>query len=367
MNNRDAILQSIKENLNSGKINIVFTPKGVDSESLLLTDLKSFIEKNFENSIIFYSSGSEKQYSVELFDSVISSNKKAFLLIDDLSQFNDPNSIINTFYGNKNINVIATTSINVEKLAGKDMTDIRGRYISYFYPPYLYGDDYDTSKKSIRNMFRLYFSDYRHKENAKKLYMYVLNHSGELLTLRKIYSECGVGISLVTFINIFNYLRDSGLFYLLTRINLNDLTELDYGFVLYPCRCFDILSSEIDVDEQKRQKIYYESSLVAKVLYDNQIIHRAFHVKRGIADGKRVSIQLSDSFLIKSNNQSILLKFSFPGDNDKSLELFKEYKGNIQKMIVFYNDSGFRQDEHGIIKCGIKHVLEKGVFSYGNI
>ena len=100
MNNRDAILQSIKENLNSGKINIVFTPKGVDSESLLLTDLKSFIEKNFENSIIFYSSGSEKQYNVELFDSVISSNKKAFLLIDDLSQFDDSNSIINTFYGN---------------------------------------------------------------------------------------------------------------------------------------------------------------------------------------------------------------------------------------------------------------------------
>ena len=64
MHNRDVILQSIKENLNSGKINIVFTPKGVDSESFLLTDLKSFIEKIFENSIIFYSSGSRKQYDM---------------------------------------------------------------------------------------------------------------------------------------------------------------------------------------------------------------------------------------------------------------------------------------------------------------
>lgn len=367
MYNRDVILQSIKENLNSGKINIIFTPKGVDSESFLLTNLKTFIEKTFENSIIFYSSGSGKKYDMELFDSVISSNKKAFLLIDDLSQFDDPNSIINTFYGNKNINVIATTSINVERLAGKDMTDIRGRYISYFYPPYLYGDDYDTSKNSIRNMFRLYFSDYRYKEYAAKLYTYILNHSGELITLRKIYSECGADTSLVTFTNIFNYLHDSGLFYMLTRINLNNLTELDYGYALYPCRCFDILSSEMKMDEHKRQKIYYESSLVARVLYDNQIIHRAFHVKRGIADGKRVNIQLSDSFLIKSNNQSVLLKFSFPWDNDKSLELFKEYKGNIQKMIVFYNDSGFQLDDYGIIKCGIKHVLEKGVFSYGDI
>lgn len=363
MYNRDAIFQSIKTNLNSGKMNIIFTPKGVDSESFILTDVKSFIERDFENSVIFYSSGSEKQYDMNLFDSVVSSNKKAFLLINDLSQFDNPLSIINMFYGNKNITIIATTSIAIERLAEKDITDIRGRYVLYFFPPFLYEDDHNININSIHNLFRFYFADFRHEKIAIQLYKYILINSGEILSIRNIYSKCGAGVSLVTFISIFNYLHDSGLFYNLSRIDLNNFTELDYGFALYPTRCFDIFSEEIQMDEQKRQKIYYESLLIAKSFYDNQIIYRAFHIKRGVSNGKRINIQLNDSFLIKGKSQNILLKFFFPWDDDESLKLFKEYKGNIQKMVIYSNDSDFHLDERGIINCGINKALQKGVLS----
>ena len=367
MVNRNNILYSIKENIGSGKINIIFTPKGVNSESFILKDIKGFIEKNFEDGIIFYSTAESSRIDMDLFSTIVSSNKKVFVLLNDLSLFKDPLSIINIFYGNKNINVIATTSVHIKRLAGSDMTDIRGRYISFFYPPFLFGDEVDMDKSTIKGMIENNFSDYKHKIIAKNIYQYLLPRVGQILSFRDIYSNCGNSVSLVTFVDIINYLHDAGLFYILPRVEIDDFEEMDYGYSFYPTRCFDVLSKEVEIDDYQRQKIYFDSLLVAKAFYDNQLIYRAYHTKRAGVDGKRINVQLSNCFLVKKNNQYVLLKTNYYQDNDRSMQMYLKYKGNIQKIIVSNGDMNFHIDESGIVRCGIKYILEKGIFSYGGI
>ena len=372
MNNiqiRHNILSSIKENIGSGKINIVFTPKGVNSEAFLKKDLRNFLEKNYENCVISFSNGHTTGYDIDLFNSFISSNKKVFVLLNDLSKFEQPIGIINMFYGNKNIDVIATTSLSIKRLSGKNISDIRGRYISYFYPPFLYGDEINDHQDSIAFLFNLYFLNYKHIKIAKKLYFFLLNHVGQILSFRQLYSECGNGISLVTFVGIVNYLHDSGLFYLLTRIELGTFNEMDYGFAFYPTRCFDIFSEDEEVKLNKAQRLkgYYDSLLVAKAFYDNQTIYRAFHIKKETIDEKRINVQLSNCFLIRNKNQYVLVKTDYYSEDDRLLNIFKKYKGNIQKIIVDETDRGFQLNSDGIIECGISFLLKKGIFSYGGI
>ena len=365
MNSRKILLDKIKENIGSRKVNIVFIPKGIDSEAFLMNDVKNMLEENYEDCVISYSVSTGKD-DMNFLNSFISSKRKVFIMLNDLSQFSDPLSIINMFYGNTNIDVIATTSINIKRLAGKEITDIRGRYISYFYPPYLYGDNIDE-RDTIDKMFEQYYYDYRYSELSREIYFYILNHVGQVLSFRDIYSHCTNNVSLVTFVDIINYLHSVGLFYILPRIEIDSSNELNYGYVFYPCRAYDILSGEIKLDNSKRLKAYYDSMLVAKVFYDGQLIWSAFYVKKETFNGKRVNVQYNNCFLIKNDNQRVLLKPNYYSNNEKNLNMFIKYKGNIQKIIVSDNDRRYHMDIDGTLKCGIKYILEKGVFSYNGI
>ena len=90
-------------------------------------------------------------------------------------------------------------------------------------------------------------------------------------------------------------------------------------------------------------------------------------MKKETFNGKRVNVQYNNCFLIKNDNQRVLLKPNYYSNNEKNLNMFIKYKGNIQKIIVSDNDRRYHMDIDGTLKCGIKYILEKGVFSYSGI
>ena len=363
---REKILSSLKTNIGSGRVHIIFTPKGVDAESFLLNDVKVFLERNYENCIISYFDGSAARYQISLFNSLVSSNR-VFVLIHDLSRHDDPTSLINTFYGNKNIDVIVTTSVQIERVAGKDITDIRGRYDSYFCPPYLYGDEINDGERAIKTLFDLHYGDYKFKDIAERVYHHILLHVGETMSYRRLFASCGEGVSLATFVEIINTLRDTGLIYVLRRTETDDFKEVGHGYAFYPSRCFDALSEELDIDDGQKKKGYYDSTLVAKALYDGQKIWKAHHPSRQTSGSKRPMTYLNDCFLLSNLRQYVLVKTLYNDANDAGMNLFLKQRGNIKKIIASDSDEGFFVNEDGILTCGIKHLLDKGVFSFGGI
>lgn len=367
MKKRKTILNLIRDNVGSGKVNIIFTPKGIDGESFLINDLSSFLKEVFPNCFISFIRDNTRTYELDLFNSFIDADKNFFILINDLSLFKDPLSIINMFYGNKNINVIATTSVNIKQLSGKNITDIRGRFINYFYPPFLYGDELDDNSVSSSELFNKYFANYKFKSLAQKIYSTIVEDAGDVLSFRTLYKACHNETSLVTFVEIMNYLHDAGLFYLLPRVEIDNHEELDYGYVYYPTRCYDILNLSTNPNMSQKLKAFYDSLIVARAFYDNQTISRAFHTSRETISSERVFVKLNNCFLIKNDDETVLLKTNYFNDNDISTNMFVNYKGKIQKILVDDSNTAFHLDEKGILRCGVKYILEKGIFSYGDI
>lgn len=367
MKKREVILNSIKDNIGSGKVNVIFTPKGIDGESFLLNDLSSFLKELFPNCFISFIRDNTRTYELDLFNSFVDIDRNFFILINDLSLFKDPLSIINMFYGNKKINIIATTTVNMKRLSGKNITDIRGRYINYFYPPYLYGDEIDDNNISYSSLFEKYFANYKFKSLAQKIYSKIVEDAGDILSFRTLYQVCRNETSLVTFVEIMNYLNDAGLFYLLPRVEIDDLEELEYGYAYYPTRCYDILKLSTNPNINQRIKAYYDSLIVARAFYDNQIITRAFHASRETISAERIFVKLNNCFLVKNKGETILLKTHYFDEDDISTNMFVNYKGKFQKIIVDGSDDAFYKDKKGILRCGVKYILKKGIFSYGNI
>ena len=360
---RANILNFIKKNIDSGKVNIIFTPKGVDSEFFLMNDLRKFLENNFDNCLISYTSAYFQEFDLKLFNSFITTNRKIFVLINDLSKYKNPLSIIEMFYGNENINVIATTSISIKRLAGKNETDVRGRFNLCFYPPFLYGDECNIdSSDSIKKLFELYFYDYKYCQLARQIYLFLLRNVGLNISYRDIYANCGSGISLVTFVDVVNYLNDCGLFYIIPRKRLDSSEPMNYGYAFYPCRSQDILSKELDANDAYRTKAYFDSMVVAKLLYDKCKIFKAFSFRRKMIGEKRVIVYSNDGILIKKGNREVFLKTIYFDKDNTNFEMPFNFKGNIQKMLAFYNEKAAHFNESGIVKCFIKQILEKGVF-----
>ena len=367
MQNRNRLLDHIDENLGAGKAHIVFTPKGVDSESFLLEGLKKRLEKEYKNSTFFYFTGEDALQKIAVLGTVLATKEKVFVLINDLSHSSDPLSIINSCYANNAIEVIATTSVSVKGLSGKNMTDIRGRYISYFYPPFLYGDERDANRKSVNKFFDLCFGDYKYKDIALEIYRYMLSRVGQLYSFREIYSSRKFEVSLVTFMTIANHLLYTGLVYMLTRVEISNLSEVDYRYAFYPSRAFDLLDEEVPLNKDERGTAYYDSLLVAKAFYDDQRIYRAIHLINQTADHKDNLGPLSRCFYIEDKNQRVLLKTDYCASDQRSMAIFQKFKGNIQKIIVSSGNRSFYMDDKGILKCGIQHLLREGVFSYGSL
>lgn len=363
MNKREKILDFIKGEVGSGRPIIIFTPKGVDSESFLTNEVKPFLEENFNNCLISFSSAFSSEIDYRLFNSIASSDRKTFILIDDLSLYKNPLSIIQMLYGNNNVDVIATSSVLPSFLAGKDETDIRGRYSLCFYPPFLYGDELNNNQNyNIKDFFDHYFYDYRYKKVAQKIYLYILKNIGQILSIRDIYLKCGEGVSLVTFVNIINYLKDSGLFYVLNRIKLDSLQTMNYGFAFYPCRAQDIMAKELDVDDLYREKAFYDSLILARAFYDGDEIYKAVYFKKVTVGNKRINVNLNDCFLIKNGNKQLLMKTKFNKDNSSDSDMFLKCRCNIQKVIIYNNHRNSIVDSNGIIRCSVYDIVNKGIF-----
>ena len=364
MNNREKIYSFLKEYIGNGEVKVIHTPRGFDTTSFLINDIKPFLIANYDNPIIYLVDKKNSDVKFEVLDSLVSLNRKVFIMLDKLETYPFLISLIAGYYGNNNIDIICTSSLSISYLVKDRLSDIRGRYRSIFYPPHLYGDKLD--KKDINNLYYLFksiYSNYKYIEEAYSIYHFILQNIGNILSYRTIYKHVKTKLSLMTFIQVVEYLIHAGWLYKIPIMNLSTKKELTYKFKLYPTHGDHIFLDELNIDIDKRNKNYYDSLLVAKYLFNDISIFSNYFVERKF---KKRNV-FSNAFLIKAKYNQYLLMLKYENTNELEIQMFYNLKVGIQKVLASSNSIKKVFDSRGVLRCSLEQIFLEGAIIYERI
>ena len=353
-------IYQILNNAWNGKANVITCNRCVDIDSIFNMIQKEFEKQNESCLYVRYSKDNVSSNNIlhqinDLMD-LLKGNRIVFL-INTLSDCMYPEAIINSFYGNKNVTAIITTDISIEYYLKDKDTQIRGRYNSYFYVPQLYDEIATTSNFHLDPLQR--FSS---PNEAAKLYQYILNRSGEVLSFRSIYEAGVVYKSLPFYIEAIIYMINSGMLYCLNRVDIKEGKALFSGVVFYPTFISDLEIS--DIPFEKKSRVKNEAFLVAKMISEGYSIDRAIsHFVEVNASEKRIRVEFNRGFLITHHDRQCVIKID--NNNVEEMERFKKSKRNIPHMIAVPGKMELRIDKDGVAYCGLVNLLTKGLNGYG--
>lgn len=356
------IVKDIVNNLWNGKANIVQINRSMAINDFLMCELKEVIIETKGNCFFFEVNPSAIKRD-DLLDNIkktmdLLKDNKAVFIIDDLFYYNGPQAIINAFYGKKNITAIITTYIDVAYGLKNNDTQIRGRYNNYFLVPELYNDNIKSDNYHLEAL-----SDFASKEEASKIYKYLVSHSGQVLSCRQIYNSVKVNKTLNFYIRAINYMKMAGMIYVLDRVEIKKGKRLSSGVIFYPTYVSDI--DKADLPHEKKFKLKNEAYLVAKMVSDNYKVYRAISYYKDIVDGKkRTRIEFNRGFLIEYYDRKCVIRIDF-GDDDESINRFKKAQNSIPHLIAVLGHMELKVDKDGIAYCGLETLFDKGLNGYG--
>ena len=356
------IIKDIVSNLWNGKANVIQINRSMDVSELLLHDIKNAIEETHEHCFFFYSNPGNTKTD-ELMDNIkktmelLKDNKMVFI-IHDLFYYNAPQAIINAFYGKKNITAIITTDIDVAYGLKNNDTQIRGRYTKYFLPPEMYGEKVDTNSYHLEAL-----SHFFSKKEASEIYKYLVGHCGEVLTYRNLYDAKIVHKTLPFYIEAINYMYNAGMLYMLDRVEIKEGKKLSSGVVFYPTYVSDI--DLTDLPYEKRFKLKNEAYLVAKMLSDDCMVHRAISYYMETVDAKyKRRVEFNRGFLIEYYDRKCVIRIDY-GEDDETIKRFRKAKNSIPHLLAVLGHMELRVDKDGMAYCGLETLFEKGLNGYG--
>lgn len=358
----NVILDKILNDLGNGKAKIIECNKENDVKNFLFFEVKNEIKERLNNCLFFefYNDGSSKKDIFKELENInkIYQNNRTIILICDLFSFCSPEAIINLFYGNKNVDVIISSNIEVSyKLKNKD-TEIRGRYISYFVDP----TSFTSINENILHIKPL--ENYKYKDEAIELYKYLLNHSGEVLTYRSICDSSKIKKDLYFYIKTIEYMNKTKMIYLLEIKNIKDLKKKAYGFIVYPTFIFDLELSDLTYD--KKFRLNKESIIVSKLISYGFLVSYAISFYGDYVNNKYITRNVCNAgFLIESYSRKSLIKICF--NNDTSIERFIKLKTKIPQIIIVLSNMNLKVDDNGMIYYGLNNFLADGLKNYGKL
>lgn len=356
------IILDIINSLGSGKTKIIQFNVASDAQTFLFKEVESSIKNKFDSYLIFEfkpNSNYGRDIIQPLADIIkLCQDNRTVILIHDLFYFKYPEAIINMFYGKNNIDAIITSNIDITyKLKNKD-TQVRGRYSSFFLAPMLYNDEINSSQYHVDAL-----KDYPNKDEAIKIYKYLVLHSGEFLTFRKIYESIQTNRGLNYYVFLIKYMINAGMLYCLTRMEIKTMKSLSSGFVLYPAFISDIDLTDLSYD--KKFKLKSMAFLIAKMHSDNYKVYQAISYFAGVVNGKYKSRQeFNAGFLVMYFDRKCLIRIDFT-DDDASLQKYQGIKTSIPKIVALLGELELRVDTNGIAYYGLENLYKKGLIGYG--
>ncbi len=355
---RHELINRLTKYIGSGKSNIIQCYEGYPNKEFLFNDLKNKLHELFPNHhiitiepIIKY-----KNNLLPLLSSLkeISNDNPTIVLIHDLFYYSAPEAIINSFYNCSSLTGFITSNVNVSyKLKRKD-TLVRGRYNTFFLPPFLYGDEEDITVQPIN-----YLTD-----DINKIYTYILAHAGQMLTYRNIYKNIDTTMTLTSLIEIVEYLVNYNILYRLPRIDINKMNELTCGYIYYPVNIRDIDNSSLSYEE--KYKLKREAFFVSKMIYDGLKVKKAISYQYVTKDSKRVRIEVNRGFLISNYDKYVVVKLIFENSDEEIERLIKSQR-NIPHIVALLGNMEYTMDKYGLTYVGLDNLLTKGLEGYGGI
>ena len=357
------IVEEIVKNLWNGKAAVIQFNHDANADDFLFKRLKKEIESSQNKPAVFSvlkDSFVPKDVVRDIANIIeFSKGNKIVFLIHDLFHFASPEAIINLFYGKEDVAAVITADMDVAfSLKGKD-TQVRGRYDKYFLAPELYGDDIQACDYHLGALH-----GFSSKEEAARLYKFLVNHSGEVLSFRQIYENSNTCKSLPFCISAINYMNKAGMLYILERVVIKDGKKLSSGKVFYPTFISDL--DLADLPESKRYKIKKEAYLVAKLFSENYKVSRAIsYYSVNVGGQYNTRTEFNRGFLVESFDRKCVIKIDFKDEDETMMARFKKAINNIPHIIAVLGRMGLRFDDNGIAYCGLENLLLKGLDAYG--
>lgn len=362
---REKITRTLLDDLGKGQIHILIHNADDDLKDYLFRTLIHQIQERFPGCLIYpFFRVQQKNDIVPILESLSKLTcDRIIIILEDLLSFDVPESVINMFYGNNNIDLIAASTINPNHFFNDFQKSlIAGRYKTYFCPPMLF-EDAIKEKGSSYHLGGLSELKAKSFEKAKAVYTFLLNNAGNVISFSYIKNHLGFDINLVTLIEIINYMNARGMIYLLNRMDVDKKQLLNNKFVVYPTFINDLDLSAFD-DETK----YYlklESGVVAKIFNENDLAYYgvSFHFKS--LDIGRAKITYHNGFFVtdKNGQTKFIIKTQFR----------TEYKSEYNKtslltpiIIASLGKQDLIMADDGVQYCGIETFLDEE-FDYGRL
>lgn len=357
---REWLINKLVESVGSKKTNIIQFSKGYDIDRFLFVELKNSLFKAFPNYHIVEVKPGEDILSFISSLKEISSKNPVIVLINDVFSYKNPEAIINSFYGFENISAFITSDVDISYQLGKKDTLVRGRYNRFFLPPSLFGDS--SKIENINYCDLLSFGSY--SKQASKIYSYILNHSGKLLSYRKIHEGIGKVLSIGKIIDIVDYMINHFLFYRLFRVDVSKNKDISSGFICYPTHINNL--DEVPYSKKKKYFLKTATAVVARMVYNGFGVKKAISYYYEIRDGKRVRTEFDRGFLVFNFDKKVIINIHLDED-DNDIEKLIKFKSNIPHLIGLPGNSEYIMDCNGLTYVGIEKILGNGLGEYGGI
>lgn len=355
------IKSRLLQTLGNGKAKIIQHNREQNFEDYFFNVFKSKIEEAIGPFILF-------KIDPNFFDKNIASGfekiinmaqgNRVVLFIDDLFDFKDPDAIICTLYGKKNLDAFIFTNVDLPYKLKKKETNVRGRYDYFYLPPAM-----SQIKKSIGYHLKPIDKFYgANKEEVISIYKYLVNHAGEVLSYRDIWKGTGKANSLTSCVHATEFLFHYSMVFKLKRTNIETNKELDNGFVFYPT-----FSDDIDLTEfssLEKQDIKQAILLISRMIVDGNDVSLAISTHGKDKNGKYLTrVLFKKGYLITNYDKKVVLRIS--DSDDEELPIFKKTKTNIQHIVALPGHMEYRLDNDGIVYAGIEKIIEEGIKGYG--
>ena len=408
--NRDYYLQKLIKRKENGRIKIItgirrcgksyllnplfknhLLASGVDKDHIINLDLDYIENRKYHNPEVLFNYVMDKRKD----------DKMYYVLLDEIQEVEDFESVLNSFLGKGNLDVYVTGS-NSKFLSSDIKTEFRGRgdeiriyplsykeffaasvgtdeqkwnqYVTYGGMPYILALDTDEDKsKYLKDLFEnTYLKDIIernriHKDEILDKTVDILSSSvGSLTNPKKIadtFISQGIkGVSSKTINNYINFLLDS---YMIAKAERYDIKGRKY--IITPSKYYFVDIGLRNARLNFRQ--IEQNHLMENIIY-NELLIRGYNVDVGIVEqfikdeeGKTVRKQLEIDFVCNEGSKRYYIQSALNIDDDekKKQELRPLLNVNdfFKKIIIVKDDIVAWHNDDGVLIIGIKEFLLK--------
>lgn len=365
------LLQVLCDSIGNGFVKNIVSARGTGAKEFLFENWKKYLIQNYPDSVIIDTTELKNKNIKEICIFAKQSERKTFILINQIWKLKDFDSIINICANAKNIDLFTTSHSFFPIYSSEKITLIRGRLFNIYYPSTLYEDYLGNDDNG--NVIDFLFNNKLNSEvidlnmklldkQTKKCLQIVLNYHNKPLTYRQLAEDMSKNSQSKTSRYLaqqyFSTLDEKSILYLIERFDIKRCQRINGKFV-YPIDTRFYFETKRD-DETICK--FMTAAFISRLFYDNWFIQKATYVSQ--RNNRTFCGDTDAGFLVKKNDKSFLIFISNNISDDVVLKA-KLVPSDIQKIIITLDVIGDIQfGNDGIIFYSYEKLLKEGLLIY---